>query len=104
MNAPLSPNDLGIDVMIHPELIAAKEIAHLLKRSAASDVINLAENRMQLVGIRLDKHSPLLGITLIEYAQMYSQAFFVLLQLVDVDIHLFLVDPLKCKHMTKSLF
>ena len=76
VNAPLSPNDLGIDVMIHPELIAAKEIAHLLKRSAASDVINLAENRMQLVGIRLDKHSPLLGITLIEYAQMYSQAIF----------------------------
>ena len=49
VNAPLSPNDLGIDVMIHPELSAAKEIAHLLKRSAASDVINLAENRMQLV-------------------------------------------------------
>ena len=76
LNAPLSPNDLGIDVMIHPELSAAKEIAHLLKRSAANDVINLAENRMQLVGIRLDKHSPLLGMSLIEYAQMYAHTIF----------------------------
>ena len=59
---------------------------------------------MQLVGIRLDKHSPLLGITLIEYAQMYSQAIFRVVAIGDADIRLFLVAPLKCKHMTKSLF
>ena len=38
---------------------------------------------MQLVGIRLDKHSPLLGITLIEYAQMYSQAIFNVVAISD---------------------
>lgn len=67
--APLTPNDLGIDVMIHPELSAAHEIAHLLKRSAASDVINLANDRMQLIGIRLAKVSPLIGKSLIDYAK-----------------------------------
>lgn len=67
-NSPLKATDLGIDVMINPELSAAQEIAQLLKRSAASDVINLAENMMQLVGIRLDRNSPLIGKTLIEYA------------------------------------
>lgn len=76
VNAPLSPNDLGIDYMIHPELSAAREISHLLKRSAASDVINLAENRMQLVGIRLDKYSPLLGKSLIDYAKSYPHITF----------------------------
>jgi len=75
-NSPLTPKDLGIDVMINPELSAAKEIALLLKRSAASDVINLADNRMQLIGIRLERNSPLNGKSLIDYAQLYSDITF----------------------------
>lgn len=74
--APLTPSDLGIDVMIHPELSAAHEIAQLLKRSAASDVINLAEDRMQLIGIRLERNSPLIGKSLNEYASMHSDIKF----------------------------
>jgi len=66
--APLKPTDLGIDVMIHPELSAAQEIVRLLKRSAASDVINLADGKMQLIGIRLDRQSSLLGKTLEQYS------------------------------------
>ena len=64
--------------MIHPELSAAHEIAQLLRRSAASDVINLAEDKMQLVGIRLDRNSPLIGKTLIDYAQSIQISPFVL--------------------------
>ncbi len=75
-NAPVSSKDLGIDVMIHPELSAAQEIAQLLKRSAASDLINLAENKMQLIGVRLERTSPLSGKTLIEYAAEYSDIIF----------------------------
>ncbi|WP_020404795.1 Trk system potassium transporter TrkA [Gracilimonas tropica] len=75
-DAPLTPSDLGIDVMIHPELSAAHEIAQLLKRSSASDVINLANDRMQLIGIRLEKNSPIIGKTLNEYAALYSDLTF----------------------------
>lgn len=75
-NAPISANDLGIDVMINPELSAAQEIAQLLRRSAASDVINLAEDRMQLIGIRLEKNSPLMGKSLIDYASEFSDVTF----------------------------
>lgn len=75
-NSPLKATDLGIDVMIHPELSAAHEIAQLLRRSAASDVINLAEDKMQLVGIRLDRNSPLIGKTLIDYASEHSDITF----------------------------
>lgn len=74
--SPLKPTDLGIDVMIHPEMSAAQEIAQLLKRSAASDVINLAEGQMQLIGIRLDRDSPLIGKSLIEYAEEQSDIVF----------------------------
>ena len=75
-NAPLKPMDLGIDVMIHPEMSAAQEIAQLLKRSAASDVINLAEDQMQLIGIRLDSTSPLISKSLAQYAREYSDITF----------------------------
>lgn len=74
--APLTPSDLGIDVMIHPELSAAQEIAQLLRRSSASDIINLADNRMQLIGIRLEKNSPLIGKTLNEYASIHAELIF----------------------------
>lgn len=75
-DSPITPSDLGIDVMIHPELSASHEIAQLLKRSSASDVINLAEDRMQLIGIRLEKDSPLINKTLNEYAAIHSDLTF----------------------------
>jgi len=55
-NAPLKPTDLGIDVVIHPELSAAEEIVSLIKRSSASDLVNLADGKMQLIGLRIGKH------------------------------------------------
>jgi trk system potassium uptake protein TrkA len=75
-DSPLTPTDLGIDVMIHPELSAAQEIAHLLKRSSASDVINLADDQMQLIGIRIEENSPLIGKSLNEYAAMHNDLTF----------------------------
>lgn len=75
-DSPLKATDLGIDMMINPELSAAQEIAQLLKRSAASDVINLADDMMQLIGIRLDRNAPIIGKTLIEYASENSEITF----------------------------
>lgn len=75
-NAPLKPTDLGIDVMIHPELSAAHEIVQLIKRSTATDVINLADGKMQLIGLRLEKNSPLAGKTLSEYAEEHRKITF----------------------------
>lgn len=75
-DSPLTPSDLGIDVMIHPELSAAHEIVQLMRRSSASDVINLAEDRMQLIGIRLEQDSPLIHKSLIDYAQMFPDITF----------------------------
>jgi trk system potassium uptake protein TrkA len=65
----LSPADLGIDVLIHPEDSAAQEIVQLVKRTAATDVLNLADSHIQLIGIRIDKKSPLVGISMQEYAK-----------------------------------
>jgi trk system potassium uptake protein TrkA len=71
-DAPLKPTELGIDVLIHPELSAAQEIVNLLKRESASDLVNLADNKMQLIGLRIEEDSPLAGTTMANYAQRYQ--------------------------------
>jgi len=73
---PLNPSDLGIDVMIHPEYSAAIEIVQLIKRAAATDVVSLANDKLQIVGVRIDRESPLVGKSLMEYAQKYSNLTF----------------------------
>lgn len=80
--SPLSPSDLGIDVIIHPEWSAAQEIMQLMLRSSASDIVNLADNKMQLVGIRLEKDSPIVGKTLSEYAVFYPELKFRIVAIV----------------------
>ena len=75
-NAPLKPTDLGIDVMIHPEQSAAYEIVRLIKRASASDLINLAQGKMQMIGLKIGKNSPLVGKSLIDYANEYDDFTF----------------------------
>ncbi|MEX2396556.1 MAG: Trk system potassium transporter TrkA [Balneolales bacterium] len=75
-DTPLNPEDMGIDVMIHPEQSVAQEIVQLIKRSSASDVLNLADGKMQLVGLRLEKNSPLVGMTLMEYDRGFPNLVF----------------------------
>jgi trk system potassium uptake protein TrkA len=75
-NAPLKSTDLGIDVLIHPEQSAAYEIVRLIKRASASDLITLADGKMQMIGLRIDKKSPLVNNTLIEYAEKYPDLKF----------------------------
>ncbi len=75
-NAPLKSTDLGIDVLIHPEQSAAIEIVRLIKRASASDLINLADGKMQMIGLRIGKNSPLVGKSLINYAKENSEITF----------------------------
>lgn len=75
-DTPLKPTDLGIDIIIHPELSAAEEIISLIKRASASDLVNLADNKMQLIGLRIHDGSELVGKTLSEYAQEHSDITF----------------------------
>lgn len=75
-DAPLKAKDMGIDVIIHPEYSAALDIVQLLKRSDASDVINIADGKMQLVGLKLTPQSSLVGLSMIQMAQQISDVNF----------------------------
>ncbi len=66
---PAGAADFGIDLVIYPEGIAAQEIVRLVRRSAATEVLDLADGRMQLLGLKVDPDSPLIGKKLEEIPQ-----------------------------------
>ncbi|MEX0661803.1 MAG: Trk system potassium transporter TrkA [Balneolaceae bacterium] len=72
-DSPLSPSELGIDVLIHPEQAAAAEIHLLVKRASASDVVSLADDRLQMVGLRIEPDSKIADQPLSELAKQFDE-------------------------------
>ncbi len=66
----------GVDIAIQPEAETAKEIVLLIKRSAATDVLEFADQRVQLIGIRLDGLCPVLNQTIQKVSQNYPEHVF----------------------------
>lgn len=57
----LKKEDLGVDLMINPEFEVAEEITRLLIRSVASEIIEFEEGKILLVGIKVEKDSPIVN-------------------------------------------
>jgi trk system potassium uptake protein TrkA len=68
----LSHEELGVDVMIHPEKETADAVVRLIKQSSATDVIEFAEGKIQLLGVRLEENSPLLRVPLIDLGKRHG--------------------------------
>ncbi|MFH1571970.1 MAG: Trk system potassium transporter TrkA [Gemmatimonadota bacterium] len=68
----LSPAELGIDMVIHPERETADAIDRLIRQSRATDVIEFGEGRIHLLGVRLEDDSPLLRTSLEELFRKYN--------------------------------
>ena len=60
---------MGIDLIIHPELETAKELCWLVKRSAATDMMEFENGRVQLIGVRIDISAPIVNKTLMQIDQ-----------------------------------
>jgi trk system potassium uptake protein TrkA len=50
----LKPEDLGVDLFIHPEEEVIQEITRLLMRASASEVIEFENGKILMVGLKLD--------------------------------------------------
>jgi trk system potassium uptake protein len=68
VNSPVSPSEIGVDVVISPEKSIASDIFQLIKRAAARDVIPLADGKLQLIGLRISPGSTLVNKSLEELA------------------------------------
>jgi trk system potassium uptake protein TrkA len=69
----ISLKDWGVDHVIQPELETAKEIVLLIKRSAATDVLEFADGKIQVVGIRLDPQCPVLHKTIESVSEEFRE-------------------------------
>ncbi len=68
----LTAEDLKIDLMVNPEESVAQEIARLILRAAANDVLDLADGQMKVLATRIHETSPLINKTLSEISQRYN--------------------------------
>ena len=75
-DSPITPSELGIDLLIHPEESAAREIHQLVKRASASDFVSLADGKLQMIGLRVESHSDIVNLPLSEVAEKYSDIEF----------------------------
>ncbi len=57
---------LGIDYLIYPEKIAAKEIVGLLSQTSTSDVVDFSGGKLHLYAFKLDGNAPIINKSLIE--------------------------------------
>ena len=71
--AVLQGEDLKIDLFIHPEELAAQEIARLIKRTSGDEIIDIALGQMQVLAARIRDESPLAHKTLFDIANIYNE-------------------------------
>ncbi|MEE9430676.1 MAG: Trk system potassium transporter TrkA [Melioribacteraceae bacterium] len=60
---------LGIDYLIYPEELAAQELVKLIKRAAATDIIDFEEGKLSLIGLKLEANLPVIRKTIQQIAQ-----------------------------------
>lgn len=73
----LDLKNLGIDEIISPESLAAKEIKRLLKEIAITDTFDFDEGKLSLLGVTIDEENELKGKTLAEAAHLNPSQNFV---------------------------
>ncbi len=56
----LTREEMGVDLLIHPEKETADAIVRLIRQSSATDIIEFAGGKIQLMGIRLEQNSPII--------------------------------------------
>lgn len=64
--------DIGVDFMIYPEELAAREVVNLILRSAATDVMDFEGGKLSVIGLRLDKDAPVIKKTIVEIAKEFE--------------------------------
>ncbi|MCQ2147995.1 MAG: Trk system potassium transporter TrkA, partial [Bacteroidales bacterium] len=62
--------EMGIELMFHPEKIAADEIVSLLKHTASTESMDFARGKLQMAVFKLEEDSRLIGMKLAEFSSL----------------------------------
>ena len=71
-NVDINFSEIGIDFMIYPEELAAREMVSLILRSAATDVMDFEGGKLSVIGLRLDKDAPVIRKTVVDIAKEFE--------------------------------
>lgn len=63
---------LGIDFMIYPELIAAKEVLRLLHETGTTEFMEFSGGKLMIYVLKLEENAPILNKTLKEIAESFK--------------------------------
>jgi len=72
----LSPEDLKIDLIVHPEELVAQEIFRLVQRASCNDLTPVGDGNMRVLAMRINEDSPLLFKTPKELSATHSEYSF----------------------------
>lgn len=75
-NFVLTAEEMGVDMMINPELEAAREIVHIIKHPHAFDMVEFEDGRIILLGIVIGEDSPARGLTLSSIVPRFNELTF----------------------------
>lgn len=68
---------LGIDLLINPQMVVAKDLVEVISYPAATSVAEFANGRIVFLGYPIGSDNPLAGITLMELGQRCTNCRFV---------------------------
>jgi len=71
-NNIFNKNDLGADFIIQPEQHTANAIVQLIRQANATDIIEIEEGKVTLIGVRLDKNCSVLNTPLVEIGNKFG--------------------------------
>lgn len=71
-NVDINFSEIGVDFMIYPEELAAREMVSLILRSAATDVMDFEGGKLSVIGLRLDKDAPVIRKTIVDIAKEFD--------------------------------
>jgi trk system potassium uptake protein len=75
-DCPVNPQELGIDLIIHPESEAAAGAVQLLEQSAANYLVDFAGGKIVMLGIQLDRDLDILRKPLMELDKEFDDIGF----------------------------
>ncbi len=70
--ADRSMRQVGVDLMINPDLVAALEIERLISLPGATDVGDFGNARVRMIGLYVSEEAPVLGKTLKEVDSLFG--------------------------------
>jgi trk system potassium uptake protein TrkA len=78
----LDLHDLGIDELISPESLAAREVKYILKSPALTEIFNLYKQDLYMMGLRLEDDTPLVNKTIANATHLLSDNSFMVVAIL----------------------